>query len=430
MPGAIEPVAVTGIGIRSPLGASAAAHWAGVVAGTRAVRRLTPDEVGGPLLETPGWTEWCGAPFADRRFSPSQSELCGIAAQTAAEACKQAGLLNLPPEMRGRIGVVFGASKPVLTPRFDAPPAEWVPEPGAFLPGYLLKNEMFNLSAAAEYIARLFDLQGPLLTPCAACATGLVSIIRGVTLIRSGDCEVVVAGSADSSLHAAYLAAYRRMGVLAPAGEDPGRSCRPFDAGRRGFAVGEGAATIVLEDIDHARRRGATILAEILGTGLTADNDSLVDVDPGGRSLARALRDALTRSGVRPDEVDAASLHGTGTRLNDLCETAAVKNVFGAHAGQISCFSVKGAIGHLMGAAGSVETATLIQAIQHQTVPPTVNLNEPDPDCDLDYTPGRPRPRRIRTAIKLSHGFGGACAALVLRPPASKQTTDKTDQRG
>jgi 3-oxoacyl-[acyl-carrier-protein] synthase II len=183
--------------------------------------------------------------------------------------------------------------------------------------------------------------------------------------------------------------------------------------------VGEGAAAIVLEDMDHARRRGATILAEVLGAGLTSDNDSLIDVDPAGKSLARAIRDALVRSGVRPEEIDAASLHGTATRLNDLCETNALKRALGEHARRVSCFSLKGAIGHLMGAAGSVETATLIQAMQQQVVPPTMNLETPDPECDLDYTPGQARPRQIQTALKLSLGFGGTCAALVLRRPTS-----------
>ena len=278
---------------------------------------------------------------------------------------------------------------------------------------------MFPLASVASEIAKVFDLGGPLLTPCAACATGLVSIIRGVELIRDRACDVVVAGSADSSLHPAYLAAYRRMGVLAPAGDDPASSCRPFDARRSGFAVGEGAAAIVLEDIDHARKRGATILAEVLGAGLTSDNDTLIDVDPAGRSLGRAIRDAVHRSHVRPEEIDAASLHGTATRLNDLCETNALKLALGDHAHRVSCFSLKGAIGHLMGAAGSVETATLIQAMQHQVVPPTMNLETPDPECDLDYTPGQARSRHIQTALKLSLGFGGTCAAIVLRRSGS-----------
>jgi 3-oxoacyl-[acyl-carrier-protein] synthase II len=422
MPAVVRPVAVTGIGIRSPLGPSAERHWAGVLAGNRAVQRLGFRELGRLSDMTPGWKKWAGALLAGHPAqlfpSPTDRALPGLSGYAAAEAREQAGLLYPPERMQSRIGVVFGASKPVLTPLFGFPVEEFdLSATDEELAEMLDPPE--RLSASAEFIANAFGLTGPLLTPSAACATGLLSIIRGAELIRDGACDIVIAGSADSSLHPAYLAAYRRMGVLARDDDDPGQSCRPFDARRNGFAVGEGIAALVLEDIDHARNRGATILAEILGAGLTSDNDSLVDVDPSGQSLARALSDALTRSGVSPREIDAASMHGTGTRLNDVCETNALKRACGEHAHRISCFSLKGAIGHLMGAAGSVETATLIQAIQHGIVPPTVNLEEADPECDLDYTPGQARARPIKLAVKLSLGFGGTCAALVIRRPES-----------
>jgi 3-oxoacyl-[acyl-carrier-protein] synthase II len=415
MPGDIRPVAVTGIGIISPLGRDAASHWQAAIAGHRCIRRLDPRELSDPAIFAEGWSDWAGAPVAGCNAMHSTGDVAMHASDAATQARQQAGFMFPPEEIRRRMGVVFGASKPTLQihPDFTR---EVILIGGQPCPG---DSELFNLSASGRGIACRGDLTGPVLTPSAACATGLVSIIRGAELIRDGACDIVIAGSADSSLHAAYLAAYRRMGVLAHNGNDPGRSCRPFDARRDGFAVGEGAAALILEDIDHARRRGATILAEILGAGLTSDNDSLVDVDPSGQALARALGDALKRSGVEPRQIDAVSVHGTGTRLNDVCETSALKRVCGEHAHRISCFSLKGAIGHLMGAAGSVETATLIQAMQHGIVPPTVNLEEPDPDCDLDYTPGQPRTRPINLAVKLSLGFGGTCAALVIRRPES-----------
>jgi 3-oxoacyl-[acyl-carrier-protein] synthase II len=414
MPGVVRPVAVTGIGIFSPLG-KADSHWQGAVAGRRAVRPLDPRELSDPPILDAEWSDWAGAPVMDREAAQSADSVAGLAIEVALQARHQAGLWFPPEEVRRRSGVVFGASKPMLPP-FPVPTWDIVMAPGPPSPG---DSELFGLSRSAQEIAGSFDMTGPVLTPSAACATGLVSIIRGTELIRSGECDFVLAGSSDSSLHLGYLAAYRRMGVLAPAGDDPGPCCRPFDARRNGFVVGEGAAALILEDVDHARNRGATILAEILGAGLTSDCDSLVDVDPSGESLARALSDALKRSGVSPREIDAASLHGTGTRLNDVCETNALKKVCGEHAQGISCFSLKGAIGHLMGAAGSVETATLIQAMQHGIVPPTVNLEQPDPECDLDYTPGQARPREIRLAVKLSLGFGGTCAALVIRRPTA-----------
>ncbi|HVJ68377.1 MAG TPA: beta-ketoacyl-[acyl-carrier-protein] synthase family protein [Caulifigura sp.] len=418
MSGPARPVAVTGIGIVSPLGISPEEHWAGVVAGTRAVKPLTLNGLDQDIPQPPGWDQWAGARLAGGSIGLSMSHfrICRLSAVLSREALGRAGLSEPPQSLLDRAGVVFGASKPVLSPWFERDFPDWEGL-RADDPEEQQRGNPFRLSGPAGTIAEWLDFGGPALAPNAACATGLVSIIRGAELIRGGDCDVVIAGSADNSLHPAYLAAYRRMGVLAPPGDDPGQCCRPFDARRNGFAVGEGAATLVLENIDHARRRGATILAEILGAGLTADNDSLVDVDPCGASLSRALRDALRRSNVRPGEIDAVSLHGTGTRLNDVCETNALKLALGEHAREVSCFSLKGAIGHLMGAAGSVETATLIQAMQHGVVPPTVNLEHPDPDCDLDYTPVQPRSRPIRTAVKLSLGFGGTCAAVVIRRP-------------
>lgn len=401
-------VAVTGVGIVSPLGATAAEHWQNLLAGRRRVRFLSAAELPLSRHTTAGWQRWAAAPAAGTTLPASDDILERMSLAVAGEALAQAGLIGLEQRHPDRTGVVLGVSKPALPNNRG----------GALAVDY-------PLSLPACRIAEAYECRGGLSVPSVACATGLISIIRGADLIRDGQCDVVIAGSADWSLHPAYLAAYRRMGVMARfhddavhedvLGDDPDRACRPFDRRRSGFMVGSGAAAVVLEDLEHALARGATVLAEILGAGMAGDATSLVETDVSGTTPARVLSDALQRSGLSPVAVDAASLHGTGTRANDLCETAALKQVFGAHAGRVSCFSVKGSIGHLMGAAGSVELATLVMALDRQIVPATVNLEEPDPECDLDYTPGEPRVRGLRTAVKLSLGFGGACAALVLR---------------
>jgi 3-oxoacyl-[acyl-carrier-protein] synthase II len=276
-------------------------------------------------------------------------------------------------------------------------------------------SEWAELSNPSLDVARCHDIEGPVLVPSAACATGLISLIRGVDLIRHGTCDAVLAGSVDWSLSLGYLAGYRRLGVLAKGEGDVARACRPFDRRRQGFVVGCGAAVLLFEEWNRARRRGAKPIAEWLSHAMAADASSMVDVDVTGATPARVIRDALRRSDVSPGEVDVVSLHGTGTRANDVCETRAVRMALGESAGAASCFSVKGSIGHLMGAAGSVETATLALALRDQIVPPTMNLDEPDPECDLDYTANRSRNRAIRYGVKLSLGFGGACAAAVLR---------------
>lgn len=346
------------------------------------------------------WSRWSGAPACG--FGPLVTEcvLEEMATLAAADAIQDAELksaISAPPDRRG---CVIGVSKTVIANVGDAPLA------GCFTMGRP------SLTLAAQY-----EADGPVITPSAACATGLVSLIRGADLIRQGDCDFVLAGSADWSLSTTYLAGYRRLGVLAKPDDDPASACKPFDRRRNGFSVGCGAAILVLEDWNCAVERGAPIHAEWLGHAMAGDAASIVDVDSSGKTPARVIADAMRRSAVRPQQIDAVSLHGTATHSNDVCESRAIKLALGEAAPSASCFSIKGSIGHLMGAAGSVETATLVMALREQCVPLTANLQEPDPECPLDCTAGESRFRRIDHALKLSQGFGGACAAAVLRRP-------------
>ncbi|MBX3444686.1 MAG: hypothetical protein KF774_19965, partial [Planctomyces sp.] len=339
-------MAVTGIGIVSPLGATAEEHWRRVVAGERAGRWLPELSDGLPATPAASWMHWCGAPPRGWPPCPEPGVLNRLARVATADCLAGAGseaIDSVPPERRG---CIIGVSKPALT----APPGE---------PRNLSADALDAGGAAALEIAAAYGCEGAVSTPAAACATGLVSLIQGAEWIRRGDGDVALAGSADWSLAPAYLAAYRRLGVLARAGDDPATACRPFDRDRSGFLVGAGAAILLLEDWDHAERRGASILAEWLGSALVSDAASLVDFDPSGETPARAVRDALHRSGLARPRIDVASLHGTGTLANDRCETRGLTAALGEAARSVSCFSLKGSIGHLMGAAGSVETATL-----------------------------------------------------------------------
>jgi 3-oxoacyl-[acyl-carrier-protein] synthase II len=259
--------------------------------------------------------------------------------------------------------------------------------------------------------------RGPCLAPVAACATGLIAALQGVALIRRGACDLAVIGAGDSSLDPLVLGAFRRMGVLARvgAGDDPGRALRPWDAGRSGFLVGEGAAILVLEREEHARARGVVPYAELAGGASGADAYHLTDLNPDPANLAGVIGRALADAGVTPDEVDHANVHGTATRTNDPLECRALRLALGPAADGVACSASKAQIGHLLGAAGAAELALTCLAVRDGFVPPTLNLDDPDPACDLDGTPHVGRPRAIRAALKLSIGFGGHLAVAVVR---------------
>ncbi|MEX0703192.1 MAG: beta-ketoacyl-[acyl-carrier-protein] synthase family protein [Planctomycetales bacterium] len=466
-------IAVTGIGMVTPLGGDRETSWRRIVAGEGALRWLDGEcgarsaecgarWAGAPALvgEPPGSLSDLRSSTLDHRPSTGLEPVIELALRAAREAVADAGL-DLATLDRDRVGCVIGTSKGSLRTFAD----EWskVRSQRSAVSGQRspagdrrskvggienrtrsaegVRFPAWSPNAAAAAVAAEFDLRGAALCPVAACATGLSSILRGADLIREGACDVVLAGSSDASLCAAVLASFRRMGVLARDFDDPAAACRPFDRRRNGFLVGEGAAVLVLEradrrpgsgrwTVDSGQKRNAdggsarsTVhcppstgpYAELLAAGSLADLSGLTALDPEARALTRLIGDVLRRGGVPPDEVDYVNLHGTATVANDLCETRAVHRAFGAAAGGVACSSLKGAFGHLLGAAGSVETACTLLAVRDGLVPPTVNLDQPGAGCDLDYTPHHARPRAIRHALKLSLGFGGHLVAALFR---------------
>ena len=384
-------VVVTGIGLVTPFGAGREISWPAIRDGRSAVKWFEADDCSG---SQPQAMRWVGA-VAPAELLASPEPVVTMALVAAREALTHAGLSDISD----RGGCVIGTSKLGLRSFARAVPDEYWP------------------NAAARAVASQWNLQGPALCPVAACATGLVSLIRGADLIRSAECDVVLAGSSDASLLPIVLGSFQRLGVLAHGFETPATACRPFDADRSGFVIGEGAAVLVLEDREHAVARGANILAEFVAGGLASDPSGLTQVDPEGTSLAWLIRDVLRRANTAPDQIDAINLHGTATRANDVAETRAVRAAFGSAADRLACSSQKGAIGHLLGAAGSVESAFAVLALRDQVVPPTINLRRPDPQCDLDYVANQSRPKRLRNVLKLSLGFGGHVAVGLFRSP-------------
>ncbi len=269
-------------------------------------------------------------------------------------------------------------------------------------------------SSGANLLAARYGFLGPCVAPVAACATGLVAALQGAALIRRGACDLALVGGSDASLEPILLAAFRRMKALARV-DDPQIAVRPWDRDRSGFLVGEGAAVLVLERLDHARARGITPYAELAGGAIGSDAYHETGLNPDPSGLARVIAQALEASGLGPSEIDAVNVHGTATLGNDPLECRAIRRAFGPEADRLACTANKAQIGHLLGAAGSAELAIAGLSVRERFVPPTLNLDHPDPACDLDGTPRIGQARPIRAILKLSIGFGGHLAAAVLR---------------
>jgi 3-oxoacyl-(acyl-carrier-protein) synthase len=249
----------------------------------------------------------------------------------------------------------------------------------------------------------------------AACSTGGHNVGEAYETIRRGDAEVIITGGSEAPLHPTILASFTTMRGLAADNEHPERACKPFDARRDGFILSEGAAALVLESLDHALARGAPIVAEVIGYGNSADARDMIAADEQGAGAARAMRMALRKASIAPEAVDYINAHGTGTPLNDAAETLAIKTVFGPHARRLAISSTKSMLGHMMGAAGAVEALICALVVHDDRIPPTINLEQPDPACDLDYVPNVAREAQVNVALSNSIGLGGHNSAVIVR---------------
>ena len=402
-----QAVVISGIGLATSLGATRAATWAGIQAGRS----------GAVWLDRPGLeTGLAGFPLALGAWSDHAEPTLGLLAQIVAEAIADAGFRAAEVD-RDRIGVLIGSSKGGLTSlarlaRATRPHHDPEPESDAALAATWLQSWP---SSGAAAVSRSEGWRGPSLAPVAACATGLVAALQGAALIRHGVCDVVLAGSIDASLDPLVLGAFRRMKILARVNQTPADAVRPWSRDRSGFLVGEGGAVLVLERSRSVVARGGTAYAELAGGAIGSDayHETGLNPDPAGmtRLITRALRDASTS----PDEIAIVNVHGTATGPNDPLECRAIRRAFGATANRLACSANKGQVGHLLGAAGSVELAITALSVRDGFGPPTLNLDDPDPACDLDGTPHQGRSLLIPAALKLSLGFGGHLAAAVLK---------------
>jgi 3-oxoacyl-[acyl-carrier-protein] synthase II len=332
-----------------------------------------------------------------------------LAVAAAREAVSDAGMNGFNP---ARVGVVFGTAiggflgmmeqHEVLQQRG---PERVVP---TFIPSVLP-------DAASGQIAISLGLRGPNYAPVSACATGSTAVGEGAEIIKRGDADLMLAGGGEACMHPLILAGFCSMRGLAAEDEDPPKASRPFDATRAGFVMGEGACVLVLEELESARARGATIYAEVLGYGASNDAHHMAQPDPDSVGVIEMMRSALGRTGVEPEEVGYINAHGTSTPLGDLAETKAIKEVFGDHAHRLAVSSTKSVMGHCFGAAAAIEAMMCVLALHHGVLPPTINLNTPDPECDLDYVPNEAREQQVDVALSNSMGLGGHNGCVLFR---------------
>ncbi|HMP03387.1 MAG TPA: beta-ketoacyl-ACP synthase II [Gemmatales bacterium] len=422
-------VVVTGLGIVAPNGSGREAFWKACCAGRSGVGRISSfDSSRHPVQIAGEVKEFDLSPYLCNGLKKSV-KIMGRAAQFGLTAAGQAladsglDLDRLNPE---RLGVAVGTGvvpyelselAPALQRSTDARGQFDAATLGAcgteaIAPQWILR-QLPNMIAA--YISILANAQGPNCTLVTACSAATQAIGDAFRLIQRDDADFMIAGGADSRIDPLMLLAYTGLGALSRSDRTPPTVSRPFDGNRDGFVLGEGAGMLVLEELEHARRRGAEIYAEVVGFGSSLDAQGITKPDPGGRGAARAMSWALRDARVDPSSVDYIAAHGTSTRLNDAMETNAVKLVFGETARRLPLSSIKSMIGHLIGAAGAASAVAMSLTLHDGVLPPTINYEEPDPVCDLDYVPNQARETKVRTAISNSFGFGGQNAALVMQ---------------
>ncbi len=405
-------VVVTGLGAVTPVGNDVAATWRALLDGVSGAGPLTHfDASGFSVRFACEVKDFDPSLYMDRKEVKRSDLYTQYAIAAAAQAMADAGLENggFDPE---QAGVIVGSGIGGLN-TFETQHSTFLEHgPGRISPFFI---PMFISDIAAGVISMRYQCKGPNFATVSACATSAHSLGTAFRAIQYGDADVMLAGGSEASVTPMSIGGFANMKALSERNDDPSTASRPFDKDRDGFVMGEGSGLVVLEELEHARRRGAKIYAEIVGYGATGDAYHLTGQPDAHEGLQRAMRRAIADGGLSLDEVDYINAHGTSTPLNDPNESLAVRAVFGEHAERLSISSTKSATGHMLGAAGAVEFLASVLALRDGVVPPTINHFEPDPQCDLDYTPNKPREREVRAALTNSSGFGGHNAVLAIR---------------
>jgi 3-oxoacyl-[acyl-carrier-protein] synthase II len=395
-------VAVTGLGAVTPLGNDAKATWEAAVAGRSGIDWIRSFDTDGlPVRVAAEVKDFDPAQVASPKEVRKLERNVLLALGAGREAMQDAGLTGFDPT---RVGIVFGTAIGGVSGILEQDEILRERGPDRVSPNFL-PNVLVD--SASGQLAISLGIKGLNYAVVSACATGSHAIGEAAEIIKRGDAEAVLAGGGEACMHPLILAGFTAMRGLAVEDEHPPRASRPFDATRAGFVMGEGAAVLVLEELDAARRRGARIYAEVLGYGGSNDAHHMAQPEPEAAGVAEMMRSALRRANVEPERVGYINAHGTSTPLGDLAETKAIKDVFGDHAYDLAVSSTKSMMGHTFGAAGAIEGMMCVLAIHEGTLPPTINYRHPDPACDLDYVPNEAREAQVDVALSNAMGLGG-----------------------
>ncbi len=407
-------IVVTGVGAVTPLGNSVEEFWNGLIEGRSGIdyiKEFNPDDYNLSVKFAAEIKDFNPTDYIDSKEAKRMSRFVQYAFIAAREAVKDSGL-ELDKIDHNRAGVLVGTGIGGLRD-IEAQHSVILEKGAKRVSPFFIPSGISNI--ASGYISIEYGFKGPNSCVVTACATGTHAIGDAMKIIQRGDADIMIAGGSEAAITPLGMAGFASMKALSTRNDDPKRASRPFDAERDGFVMGEGAGILVLEELEHAKRRGAKIYAEVVGYGMTGDAYHITapcaDADGAKRVIEMALNDAR----INPIEVDYINAHGTSTPLNDKVETLAIKEVFGKHAYELKVSSIKSMIGHLLGAAGAVEAIATVKTIETGIIPPTINYEHPDPECDLDYVPNKAIEYPVKIAISNSFGFGGTNACLVFK---------------
>jgi 3-oxoacyl-[acyl-carrier-protein] synthase II len=403
---------VTGLGLITSLGQEVEAFWRRLLAGESGISRVESFDASAYSSRIAGEIkDFVPEAHLDKRVARHLDRFAQMAVASAIQAVKDAGL-DFSKEDPFRVGAIVGSGIGGLK-ELEEQHTRLIEKGPMRVSPFMVPKLMIN--AAAGQISIHYGIRGPNSGVANACASANNAIGQALWTIEIGEADVMITGGSEAALTPMGLAGFCTARALSTRNDEPARASRPFDRDRDGFVLAEGAGIVVLEEYEHAKRRGARIYAELIGFGMSGDGCHIVQPDPEGRGAAAAMLQMLKDGKAEADSVDYINAHGTATGLGDLAETKALKTVFGAHARRLAISSTKSSIGHLLGASGGVEFIATALALRDQVAPPTINLEHPDPQCDLDYVPLQARPMTIRRAASNSFGFGGHNASLLLQ---------------
>ncbi len=406
-------VVVTGLGAVTPLGNSVEVFWKNLLAGQCGVDTISAFDAAAFDTQIAGEVKNLDLSpvFPTPKEIRRTDRYSQFGMHAAWQAIKDSGL-DLEKINRDEVGVFIGSGIGGLQTTSEQLKILFERGPGRLSP-FMIPMLISNM--ASGLVSMYFDLRGPNFATCSACATANHAIGEAWRTIKMGDAKVMLAGGAEATIVPIGIGGFCAMKAMSTRNDDPKHASRPFDKERDGFVMGEGAGVIVLEDLEHAKARGARIYCELAGYGNTADAHHLTAPSPGGEGAVRCMKMALNNAGLNPGDISYINAHGTSTPQGDTAETEAVKTVFGDYARKIAVSSTKGATGHMLGAAGAVETVVCVKAIETGIVPPTINYEVPDPECDLDYVPNTAREMKVNAIINNSFGFGGHNASIAAK---------------